>query len=68
MKIFLRIMMVLAIGMMIFNTTLIDWEAPTEGDSLVAIIGILASGSALLLLWILVLSLKIKSQQKGGKS
>lgn len=68
MKIFLRIMMVLAIGMMIFNTTLIDWEAPTEGDSLVAIIGILASGSALLLLWILVLSLKIKAQQKVGKS
>jgi len=68
MKIFLRIMLVLAIGMMIFNTTLIDWEAPTEGDSLVAIIGILASGSALLLLWILVLSLKIKAQQKGGKS
>jgi len=68
MKIFLRIMMVLALGMMIFNTTLIDWEAPTEGDSLVAIIGILASGSALLLLWILVLSLKIKAQQKGGKS
>jgi len=61
-------MMVLAIGMMIFNTTLINWEAPTEGDSLVAIIGILASGSALLLLWILVLSLKIKAQQKGGKS
>jgi len=68
MKIFLRIMMVLAIGMMIFNTTLIDWEAPTEGDSLVAIIGILASGSALLLLWILALSLKIKAQKKGGKS
>jgi len=68
MKIFLRIMMVLAIGMMIFNTTLINWEAPTEGDSLVAIIGILASGSALLLLWILVLSLKIKAQQKGGES
>jgi len=68
MKIFLRIMMVLALGMMIFNTTLIDWEAPTEGDSLVAIIGILAAGSALLLLWILLLSLKIKAQQKGGKS
>ncbi|MCH1518427.1 MAG: hypothetical protein L7T62_07430 [Flavobacteriaceae bacterium] len=67
MKIFLRIMMVLALGMMVFNTTLIDWEAPTEGDSLVAIIGILASGSALLLLWILLLSLKITAQQKGNK-
>jgi len=46
MKTFLRIMAVLALGMMIFNATMIDWDMPTEGDSLVAIIGILASGSA----------------------
>jgi hypothetical protein len=50
---------------MIFNLTMIDWEMPTEGDSLVAIIGILASGSALLLIWILLLSLKINAKQKG---
>ena len=65
MKNFLRIMAVLAIGMMLFNTTMIEWEAPTEGDSLVAIIGVLASGSALLLLWILLISLKIRAKQKG---
>ena len=65
MKTFLRIMAVLAIGMMIFNATLIDWDMPTEGDSLVAIIGILASGSALLLIWILLLSLKINAKKKG---
>lgn len=65
MKIFLRIMAVLALGMMIFNATMIDWDTPTEGDSLVAIIGILASGSALLLIWILLLSLKINAKQKG---
>lgn len=65
MKTFLRIMAVLALGMMIFNATMIDWDMPTEGDSLVAIIGILASGSALLLIWILLLSLKIKAKQKG---
>lgn len=65
MKTFLRIMALLAFGMMIFNTTMIDWEMPTEGDSLVAIIGILASGSALLLIWILMLSLKINAKQKG---
>lgn len=65
MKNFLRIMAVLAIGMMVFNTTMIEWEAPTEGDSLVAIIGVLASGSALLLLWILLVSLKIHAKQKG---
>ncbi|MEL0225224.1 MAG: hypothetical protein VW912_00885 [Flavobacteriaceae bacterium] len=65
MKTFLRIMAVLALGMMIFNATMIDWDTPTEGDSLVAIIGILASGSALLLIWILLLSLKINAKQKG---
>ena len=65
MKTFLGIMAVLALGMMIFNATMIDWDMPTEGDSLVAIIGILASGSALLLIWILLLSLKINAKQKG---
>lgn len=65
MKTLLRIMAVLALGMMIFNATMIDWDMPTEGDSLVAIIGILASGSALLLIWILLLSLKINAKQKG---
>lgn len=65
MKTFLRIMALLAFGMMIFNATMVDWEMPTEGDSLVAIIGILASGSALLLIWILMLSLKINAKQKG---
>lgn len=65
MKNFLRVMAVLALGMMLFNVTKIDWEMPTEGDSLVAIIGILASGSALLLIWILLLSLKINAKQKG---
>ena len=65
MKTLLRIMAVLALGMMIFNATMIDWDMPTEGDSLVAVIGILASGSALLLMWILLLSLKINAKQKG---
>ena len=65
MKTFLRIMALLAFGMMIFNATMVDWKMPTEGDSLVAIIGILASASALLLIWILMLSLKINAKQKG---
>ena len=65
MKIFLRILLLLAIGMMIFNATMINWDAPTEGDSKVAIIGVFASGSALLLLWILLLSLKISAKSKG---
>lgn len=65
MKFFLRILLVLAFGMMIFNATMINWDAPTDGDSQVAIIGIFASGSALLLIWILLLSLKISAKNKG---
>ena len=65
MKTFLRIMGLLALGMMLFNGTMIDWEFPIEGDSLVAIIGVLASGSAVLLTWVLLLSLKINAKQKG---
>ncbi|MGB1971609.1 MAG: hypothetical protein ACPHSE_03850 [Flavobacteriaceae bacterium] len=67
MKNFLRLLILLAIGMMIFNATIIDWEAPTQGDSMVAIIGVVASGSALVLIWILFLSLKINAQQKGKR-
>ena len=66
MKIFIRIMMALALVMAIFNTTKIDFEAPLEGDSSVAIIGILASLSAFLLLLILLLSKKIASKINGN--
>lgn len=67
MKNFLRIMGVVALGMMVFNATIIEWENPLEGDSTVAVIGVLASASALLLLWILLISLKIRAKQKGKK-
>ena len=65
MKLFLRILMLLAAGMMVFNATIIDWSSPTEGDSLVAVIGVFASASALLLLIILNVSLKIKAKIKN---
>lgn len=65
MKIFLRILMLLALGMAVFNFSIIDWSSPTEGDSLVAIIGVFASASALLLLVILSLARKIKSKIKN---
>ena len=59
-------MMALALVMAIFNATKIDFEAPLEGDSSVAIIGILASLSAFLLLLILLLSKKIASKINGN--
>lgn len=65
MKNFLRLLLFVAFGMMLFNATIIDWEAPLEGDSAVAVIGVLAAGSAFLLLWILIVSLKISAKRKG---
>lgn len=67
MKNFLRIMLVVAFSMLVFNLTMIDWNTPTQGDSLIALIGILASASAFVLVWILILSLKISAEQKGKK-
>ncbi len=62
MKIFIRIMMVLALGMLVFNSTRIDFEAPLDGDSSVALIGVMASACAFLLLFILLLSKKIAAK------
>lgn len=62
MKIFIRIMMILALGMLVFNSTRIDFDAPLDGDSSVALIGVMASACAFLLLFILVLSKKIAAK------
>lgn len=62
MKIFIRAMMVLALVMAVFNTTKIDFEAPLQGDSSVALIGVMASACAFLLLLILLLSKKIAAK------
>ena len=51
--------MILALLMVVFNATKIDYNAPLQGDSSVAVIGVLASTCALLLLFILLLSKKI---------
>ena len=62
MKIFIRVLMILALVMALYNTTKVDFEAPLHGDSSVAVIGILASLSAFLLLFILLLSKKIAAK------
>lgn len=67
MKLFLQILGLLSLGMIVFNIVLIDFNDPLQGDSLIAIIGVMASGSSLLLLCILYLSLKIKAKQKNKK-
>lgn len=65
MKLFLRIMMFLSLGMLVFNVTQVDWQSPATGQSTIALIGIFASASAFILLIILSISLKIKAKQKA---
>ena len=52
MKIFTSILVVLAIALIGFNVTLLDFKKPLEGDSVVALIGIVASFCAVLILLI----------------
>jgi hypothetical protein len=65
MKIFTTVLLVLAIGLIIFNATMLNFENLFEGNSLVAIIGIAASICAVLILLIFMLSKKIEQKLKS---
>ncbi|MEK9788654.1 MAG: hypothetical protein ACPG14_03070 [Flavobacteriaceae bacterium] len=64
MKIALPLLMILALGMCIFNLTQVDWSAPLDGKSSIAVIGAMASASAFLLLLLLRLSKKVVQKLK----
>ena len=55
--------MIVSVGMLLFNLTQVNWQAPLEGKSTVAVIGIMAAACAFLLLLLLFLSKKIADQQ-----
>lgn len=65
MKIFTTILMVIAFGLIIFNLTLVDFDKPTEGDSMAALIGIGAAFCAILILLIFRMSKKIEENLKN---
>ncbi len=56
MKLFTYILVALALGLIIFNITLLDFENLFEGESLVALIGIAASFCAVFILLIFRMS------------
>tara|TARA_B100001248_G_C27317524_1_gene425111 strand:- start:259 stop:456 length:198 start_codon:yes stop_codon:yes gene_type:complete len=62
MKILIRILMSLSLGMIILNMTQVDWEYPLAKQSSIAIIGIMAALCAFLLLLLLSLSKKISKR------
>lgn len=59
MKIFTNILVVLAVALIIFNVTLLDFKDPLQGNSVIAIVGIVASFCAVLILLIFRMSKKI---------
>lgn len=68
MKITLRIFLLIALGMMLFNIYQINWETPLAEKSAIAVIGTMASASAFLLVSILILSRKVADRMKKKNS
>ena len=65
MKIFTSILLIIATGMVLFNLTLLDFEKPFEGNSMIALIGIAASLCAIFILLIFRMSKKIEEKLKN---
>lgn len=64
MKIFTIILSLLALGLIVFNFTKVDFNAPFEGDSIVAIITIVASLCVIVMMAILRVSKRIEKKVK----
>jgi hypothetical protein len=64
MKIFTYIIIALSVLTIIFNATKIDFEKPFEGESTVAIIGIVASFCAVLIVTLFTVAKKVVEQTK----
>ncbi len=65
MKVFTTVLMFLAIALIVFNITLIDFSHPLEGDSMIAFIGIFASFCAVFILLIFRMSKSIEEKTRN---
>ncbi|EAR02625.1 DUF1003 domain-containing protein [Maribacter sp. HTCC2170] len=61
-KTFILILIVLAILLIAYNVTLVDFNNPFEGNSFIALIGILAALCAIVLLLIFMVSKNIQKK------
>ena len=66
MKIFTTILVVIALALIIFNITLLDFDHLFEGNSMVALIGIAASFCAVFILLIFRMSKMIEEKTKNN--
>jgi hypothetical protein len=64
MKIFSYVVIVLAIALIAFNITKINMDAPFEGQSTVALIGVVSGLCAIFLMVIFLVSKKIEEKTK----
>ncbi|MBA4745481.1 hypothetical protein [Flagellimonas halotolerans] len=63
-KTFAIVLIILALGLIAYNVTLVDFENPLQGDSTIALIGIVASLCAIVLMLIFITSKKIDKKLK----
>lgn len=65
MKILTIIISILALGLIVFNFTKVNFSAPFEGESIIALITILSGFCVVLLMTILRVSKRIEAKVKG---
>ena len=56
------VLIVIAVGLISYNVTLVDYSNPFQGESTVAVIGIVAALCAIVLILIYLTSRKIKEK------
>ncbi|MBT8178005.1 MAG: YdgA family protein [Eudoraea sp.] len=56
------ILLILAVGLIAYNATLINYQQPLEGKSVIALIGVVAALCAIVLLLIYLTSKKIEEK------
>ena len=64
MKIFSIVLSVIALGLIIFNLTKVNFEVPFKGDSMIAVITIVASFCVIIMMTILRISKRIEQKIK----
>ncbi len=64
MKLFTYIIIALSLITIVFNATKIDFEKPFEGESTVALIGIIAAFCAVLIVSLFMVARKVVEQTK----
>lgn len=65
-KVLMIVLIVIATGLIFYNASLVDYSNPFKGDSTVAVIGIVVSLCAIILMLIYWTSKKIQDKIKGN--